>query len=156
MNAKLVENLVNSVKLYAPAAYWALTPSQKSAYCNGCGTKGLGGIITPDTLYGLSITPACDIHDDMYRTGQTIEDKESADRAFSNNMIRIIKAHRKQNPPSWGLGLSTRMLDTARYRRARKYYLAVKHFGGPAFWAGKNKPQEMQAQPIRFDLLAAL
>lgn len=118
-------------ELFAPADYRQATAEQKRDICNGCGTKGLGGLITPDTLYGLSINAACDIHDWMYVFGRTIADKEEADRVFLNNMLRIIEAKS---------GLLLRWL---RRRRAMTYYSAVRDFGGPAFWAGKNAPEEL-------------
>lgn len=125
-----MELLMNG--LFAPADYWQATAAMKMEICNGCGTKGLGGLITPDTLYGLSINAACDIHDWMYAFGQTIADKDAADRVFLNNMLRII-----DEAKSWLL------LRFLRRQRAMKYYSAVRDFGGPAFWAGKNAPEEL-------------
>jgi hypothetical protein len=117
--------------LFAPPEFWALTPGQRADICNGCGTKGLVGFLVPDTLWGLRITAACDIHDFMYAIGATIRDKETADRVFLNNMLRIINEHTHYD---W--------LKRLRAGRAQNYYRAVVHFGGPAFWAGKNKPEE--------------
>lgn len=116
--------------LYAPEGYW--TATDRDQICNGCGTKGLGGVLVPDTLYGLSITEACNIHDWMYAYGETHADKEEADRVFLNNMVRIIHH-----------GTKYRWLKAVRLRRARKYYLAVKYAGGPAYWAGKNTQDNM-------------
>lgn len=120
-----------SVDLYAPISYWEAGPADRAGICNGCGTKGLGGWLVPDTLYGLSITEACNIHDWMYAQGDTIADKEQADRAFLNNMLRIIESK------------SIRILLWPRRMRAMKYYSAVRDFGGPAFWQGKNAPGEL-------------
>lgn len=114
------------VRLYAPASYWDLSPIIKAKLCNGCGSKGFGWSI-PDTMYGLRITEACNIHDFMYKVGKTTQDKESADRTFLHNLLRIIEAKTKN-----------RMLRFLRGRRAYAYYLAVKTFGGPCFWADKN------------------
>jgi len=95
---------------------------------NGCGTSGWKGKFVPDRIYGLKVTPACQIHDVDYHFGTSIKDKDQADRTFLNNMIRIIEAKKR----SW------RWVSFLRLRRARKYYLSVKYFGGPAFWAGKK------------------
>jgi len=121
---------MKNAQLFAPEAYWKLSPAQQKALCNGCGTDTTWFV--PDTIWGLRITPACNIHDYMYKTGTTIEDKHSADRAFLNNMLRLIRA--KTRLP-WMIHL--------RVRRARIYYEAVHLLGGPAFWAGKNAPGEM-------------
>lgn len=114
------------VKLYAPREYWLLNPIEKDKLCNGCGSRGFGWSI-PDRMYGLKISEACNIHDFMYKTMRTGQDKEIADRTFLNNLLRIIEAKTK-----------SRLLKFLRGRRAYAYYLAVKVFGGPAFWAEKN------------------
>ena len=117
------------MKLYAPPLYWSLSPEGKADICNGCGTKNLGWLI-PDSMWFLDISEACNIHDFMYAVGVDEEDREEADRVFLNNLIRIIEAKTRWE---W-----LRML---RRRRALKYYEAVRCFGGPAFWAGKNEPE---------------
>lgn len=112
------------IVLFAPTGYRHLTPVSKKNICNGCGAKG--GIEVPSTFYGLDISESCNIHDFMYLQGKTNEDKEVADRVFLNNMNRIIEAR------------SCCFLKFLRQRRAKKYYLAVKYFGGSAFWDNKN------------------
>jgi len=119
-------------KLFAPAEYWRLTDEQKRGICNGCGSSGAFGWLVPDTMYLLNVRRACDIHDFMYEVGKTQADKEEADRVFLNNMVRIINGRG---------GLFRRL----RLRRAKKYYLAVYHFGGSAFWDGKNNLEEFRA-----------
>lgn len=116
----------NIVRLYAPPEFWQLTPAEKEKRCNGCGPKGYG-LFIPDTIWGLRITPACDIHDFMYALGETEADKCEADRVFLNNMIRLIDA-----AGSWSI------VRWLRQRRAMTYYQAVHELGGPAFWSGKN------------------
>ena len=111
-------------KLYAPSSYYKLTQQEREAQCNGCGKSGFGGYITPDTIWGMSITDCCDIHDHSYATGSKIADKDKADRVFLNNMMRKIEAH-----SPW--------LAFVRRLRAKSYYKAVRYFGGSAFWDGK-------------------
>jgi len=123
--------MAGKVKLYAPQEFWKAPEELKKRVCNGCGTKGLGGWLVPDTLYGLSIERACDVHDFMYEIGKTIEDKQAADRVFLNNMLRIIEAE------------SIGILKPLRRARAIKYYGAVVDFGGPAFWCSKNKDETL-------------
>lgn len=117
--------------LYAPPKYWSLTPAQRKEACNGCGTKGFGGWVIPDRILGKSITAACDIHDFMYACGETLDDKKVADRVFKNNALRLVEEG------AW----STSLLK-ARSALVQVYYLAVKIFGGPAYWSGKNKSSE--------------
>jgi hypothetical protein len=118
--------------LFAPSAYWKLPEGARKLLCNGCGTKGLCGFIVPETVWGLPITPACDIHDFMYHVGETPADKDAADRVFLNNMLRIIDDKTR-----------FRVLKLFRRRRAMTYYTAVAELGGPAFWSGKNDAREL-------------
>jgi len=120
-----------SLKLFAPKRYWELTKELREAITNGCGTGGWKGKLVPDHLWFLNIKEACNIHDYMYYVGETIQEKDEADRVFLNNMLRIIDF-------AGGLWI----LQRRRRRLAIIYYEAVKNFGGPAFWASKNKPEE--------------
>jgi hypothetical protein len=117
-------------ELFAPEEYWTCT--DRSEICNGCGTKGLAGVVIPDSLAGLSIRECCDIHDWMYTFGKTNADKEEADRVFLNNMVRLIDDNHTVEP-----------VMAVRRQHAMIYYSVVRDFGGPAFWKGKNKPEEM-------------
>lgn len=119
--------------LYAPEAYHKLSEFEKKEICNGCGAKsGISSWLVPNTLYGLSVKAACNIHDYMYFVGTTNADKEEADRVFLNNMMRIIN----QDGAAW--------LAALRRRRALKYYEAVYYGGGEAFWKSKNAPGTMK------------
>jgi len=112
--------------LYAPKSFLEAHDIVKAEICNGAGPKGYGWIVF-DTMYGLSVTEAADIHDWMYYMGVDITDKEEADRVFLNNMNRIIETKTKWKWLRW-----------LRKERAAKYYYAVKWFGGPAFWENKE------------------
>ena len=68
----------------------------------------------------------------MYKVGKNNEDKEVADRVLLNNSLRLI-ADSDVSPEE--------KLRAAHCAYA--YYLAVYKFGGPAFWGGKNKPEEL-------------
>ena len=113
--------------LFAPASYVNALPEVRLQMVNGCGPGGWLTDLVPDTIYGLDISAACNIHDWMYAEGETIEDKQLADRVFLNNLVRIINHETRW---AW--------LRWLRRRRALKYYLAVKNFGGPFFWTDKN------------------
>lgn len=120
--------------LYAPESYIAASPEVRAQVINGCGPGGWKVDLVPDTVYGLSIKEACNIHDWMYAVGTTLEDKKEADRVFLNNCLRLVN---EQNS-FWG-----KLLRTPRRARVYNYYLAVKAFGGPAFWSGKNRPENL-------------
>ena len=127
------------VELYAPAEYWKLTPEERASFRCGPG-RGILEKLVPDYIYAgwpfykpLCITPACAIHDFCYGTGEdTIAWKKESDRIFLNNLVRIV-----ESCPSCGL------VRKARLDRCKIYYKAVKVFGGPAFWAGRNKPENL-------------
>ena len=118
--------------LFAPAAYVAAPADVRRLVVNGCGTGGWKGALVPDTIYGLDVAPACNIHDWMYQAGSGIADKDEADRTLLNNLLRLIDA---AGGPWW--------LRRLRRRRALVYYEAVRLFGGPAFWSGKNPPDTL-------------
>lgn len=122
-----------SARLFAPAAYWSLSPDAR-AELNGCGPAGWKGKLIPDHILLVSIKPACDIHDYMYAVGRTEADREEADRVFLNNILRIIE-EKSQN---W----FTRMI---RRRLALHYYAAVRDFGAIFFWDDKNPPETFRA-----------
>lgn len=115
------------MKLYAPTEYTKKTAEEIEKLTNGCGTRL---DFVPDKLFFIvNIKPACQIHDFCYLIGETFEDKAQADRIFLNNILRIIKA-------------KVRFFKFPFQFLAAVYYLAVVLFGGPAFWAGKNKDFE--------------
>lgn len=115
------------MQLWEPTSYKKATHGEKKEACNGCGPQSWKRDFVPDTIYGVDISEACNIHDWMYLKGQSIDDKKKADRVFLNNMIRIVKAESR-----------FRFMSVLRQRRCWKYYLAVAQFGGPAFWEGKK------------------
>lgn len=120
-------NELNGVRLLAPASFWMAAPGRRKNVCNGCGPGGWKWDIIPDTMYGLSIHDACDIHDWMYCHGVTEKDKEIADHVFKENLYRIID----QKSVSW-------LFRKLRHLRAWVYFLMVAWFGDEAFWKGKR------------------
>ncbi len=129
-------SVVQPVKLFAHATIWRFKeafPDEFDSY--GCGPGGLGDFFVPDTVYGLSIKPACQIHDTYYRhwPDASEEARQMIDRIFKNNMIRIVDHF-----------TSPGLLRWLRRRRCLKYYLMVKRFGGPAFWEERNEDNQLQ------------
>ena len=121
--------------LISTPGYKALSPAAKAEICNGCGSAKAKFDFIPDTIYGLIITEACDIHDYDYHVGETEEDRQAADLRFLNNLMIIVNMK-----GGW--------LRWFRRRRALKYYEAVRELGSDAFWAGKvmkNAPSKMAA-----------
>ena len=117
------------MKLYAPLSYWTATQNELKESCNGCGAKD--GIKVPNTMYGLCIKKACEIHDWMYKVGTTLADKLFADAIFRLNLSIIIDA---------GSNFFTALL---RHGRASTYYTAVIEWGESAFWVDKKRNDEM-------------
>lgn len=133
------------VELFAPPDYWRLlkeSPEVIEALVNGCGPQGWKVDLVPDTIYGLDISPICNIHDYMFAVGKTYEDMVVANDVFKNNLKRWIDAHTK-----W------RWLRKLRLKRAEKYVRAVETWGGPSFWKDKNRPEEVQKVPTMGGLI---
>jgi hypothetical protein len=110
-----------SLGLVVPTSFFKAKKKEIEKIVNGAGPKGWGWLV-PDTLYGLSVTAAANIHDWEYYKGKTKEDKKKADDNFYKNMIRIIEAETS----NW-------LLKKLRTMRAKLYFWAVKHFGQSAF-----------------------
>lgn len=127
-------------KLSAPAGYFTCPPAIKAKLCNGAGPgNSRFGWVVPDTIYGLSITEAANIHDWMYVWGTTQRDKEEADTTFLLNMLRIINHGTTRTPALRSVILYLR------HRRALKYYEAVEALGDRAFReARKSRPSPME------------
>jgi len=121
-------------KLRAPQSYHDATPEERAKVCNGCGVGGWKGLLVPDTIYGVTVTEACHIHDWMYHLGVFPVDKARADEVFHQNLLSIINDHFK----AWYL----RPIKFLAKRRAYKYYLAVKLAGDSAFWANKVREDD--------------
>ncbi|MDH3998052.1 MAG: hypothetical protein OET90_04355, partial [Desulfuromonadales bacterium] len=114
-------------QLYVPQSFQDAPEYVRAAVANGCGASGWKVDLVPDSLYRLDVSEVCDIHDWMYHQGETLADKDEADRVLLNNLLRKINA---ETSYAW--------LRWLRRKRALKYYQAVAEFGGPAFWSGKN------------------
>ena len=128
MSIERTQALAIAGVLFAPAAFKLAKPEMLKGICNGCGAANAKFDFVPDRIYGTSINEACHIHDFMYATGFSIEDKDEADRVMLNNMFRLIERdkHKWYKP------------TLLQRQRAKKYYLAVAMFGGAAFWVNKN------------------
>ena len=59
-------------------------------HCNGCGSKG--GVKFPDTMWGVDIEAACNIHDIGWARAKTYEDLVEANEVFDNNLKKIVDA----------------------------------------------------------------
>ena len=125
--------LISVDGMLGPANYWLLNdsaPELLSKICNGCGSKGVGGYIIPDTICGVSITAACSIHDFMYASGLTIKDKYIADCTLLENTKMCIQKQAKwyQKPIAYGL--------------AYVYYYSVKK-KGLEYFAAASLPEDV-------------
>lgn len=113
--------------LKIPQSFLDATPELISEVCNGMGAKNsLISRWIPNTMYGLDVEVAGDIHDWGYHMGLTQEDKDEADDDFLSNMFQIIN-----DKGGW--------LAPLRRRRALKYYEAVIYLGDDAFWVDKGE-----------------
>ena len=120
-------------EMYQPDSYKEASNEKKKKICNGCGPGGWKFDLVPDTMYGLSITEACNVHDWMYYEGDTTDDKKRADRILLENILLLIdNNYSKSN--SWWKGL----IRWLRRRRAYKYYEAVADFGGSSYESGEK------------------
>ena len=119
MNSNKNTTLLTTNKgLLVPNKYYDLITSIDKYESNGCGSKDILGAIIPDSLYGLDILSACDIHDLMYSDGGTDTDREEADNLFLENMNRLIDKSK-----------SNKLIKVLRIVKSKIYYMAVRLFG---------------------------
>ena len=98
----------------------------------GCGPGGVGDYVVPDTVYGLAIKEACQIHDWDYRhsPGASSKHRKRRDKVMFNNALTIVAAN-----------LNTfvdRVVKRLRYRRVRFYYKMVRRFGARSYWGERD------------------
>lgn len=128
---------ITQCKLFAPKECWEFQEEHPEWFEEyGCGPGKLGDWLVPDTIWFLSIKPACQIHDWYYREWDG-EDRKEADVVFSNNMQRIIKASTKN-----------RWLLERRLKRAELYYQMVRKRGSSSFWENRNSNEEYREVKI--------
>lgn len=120
----LMDSKQKKYDLSIPNSFWIYDEATLAMIVNGCGPRGFGSKIVPNRIWGLSVKPACIIHDFMYETGTTQVDKELADFWFFRNMLKIIEKD------------SNFIMRIIRRKAALTYYQAVAEFGDKAF---KNK-----------------
>ena len=112
------------MQLLALPEYFALTPEQKSAICNGFGPADCWKArLVPNALLGVDFTEACNAHDLEYHLGR---DRLAADWRLHCNMVAACLSHCKGNL----LGsVELRMLLAA----CGVFLLAVHEHGEPFF-----------------------
>lgn len=112
------------MELLAPDEYFALTPEQKAAICNGCGPADCWKArLVPDELLGVDFTACCDAHDYMYWLGR---DKDQADVWLLANMAAACVAEHAS-------GLLADIKLEALLWACHVFFLAVQRHGGPYF-----------------------
>jgi hypothetical protein len=100
--------------LEAPKEYWSTPTEIVDQLTGGCGPGELGDYLVPDSFLGLSIYPACRIHDFMYWWGYN---QKYCDDLFLKNMKAIIKHE------------SCTLIKPIRYAMAGFYYRKVRKYG---------------------------
>jgi len=94
-------------------------------YYYGCGPGGIGDWFVPDTMWGLSMRPACRIHDWDYRHGEgcSEEHRKECDQRLRDNCKIIVNYHTK-----------SKIVKSLRYVRINTYYFMVRTCGKSSYW----------------------
>ena len=120
-------------------ARWLLEehPKEFKRNCNGMGSRNsvwdrIVWHLLPNTIWGVNVTPASDIHDVEYsyptifrNEKEAAEFKRETDNRFYSNMLTLI----------WR---GPKFLRNWRIHRVKLYYESVEHFGNDAFNKGKK------------------
>ena len=113
-------------------------PAQFASYCNGVGSPAGGWFrrilyrITPDTIWGMDITPASDIHDVEYTVPQYFCSKFVAENYRHESDMRLRRNIETLADRGWWI------LRAKRKARARAYYYIVRRHGEKSFYHGKT------------------
>lgn len=114
----IIMGLLDGYELAAPQSFWTAGPDLIREVVGGCGPGGFGDYLVPDTVWFLSIRPACKIHDWMFTAYNCRPGFKLSNEVFKDNMQRINRA-KTQN----------KQLLCLRDRRIGKYYRTVKACG---------------------------
>jgi len=98
-----------------------LSDDEKYEITNGCGPARATELV-PNSILGVNLKPACDIHDYTYAQPSSMRDRKDADDLFLVNMHKLMNQKLRSVPMRF-IGTITIGL----------YYLAVRLFGGPYF-----------------------
>lgn len=114
-------DLLDGYRLAAPQSFWQAGTEQVNSLVNGCGPGGFGDRLVPDTVWFLSIKPACKIHDWMFLVYNCEAGFDLANTVFKDNMARINQTTKQV----W--------LKYLRTKRIKKYYW-ICAFSGRLFY----------------------
>lgn len=105
------------VDLLHPSWWDSIPEDDRRRVMNGCGPAGWKASYIPDTIWGVDVSTACDVHDCEYAYGNS---RSSADARFLANLCLICADH-------GGL------LTPLRILRAFTFFTAVRVFGAPYY-----------------------
>lgn len=92
-NDPIVFGEIDGYQLAAPQSFWQTSYDLKRDLINGCGPKGIGDYLVPDSIWFLSVKAACKIHDWMYLVYNCEKGFKLSNQLFLDNMNRINKTH---------------------------------------------------------------
>ena len=101
----------------APESYWKLSEEEKYEIVNGCGPERATGFL-PNSILGVDLRAACNIHDYTYARPDSMIDRKDADDVFFRNMKGAVNQNVK-SPILHFFALYGIMI----------YYFAVRLFG---------------------------
>jgi len=117
-------------QLIAEEACWKFQANYPEEFHDyGCGPGGLGDWFVPDTMWGLSVRPACKIHDWDYRHGEgcSEEHRRECDERLRKNCLIIVDQFSKSE-----------ILRHLRHIRVNTYFYMVHWFGKKAYWSERK------------------
>ena len=119
----IIMGLLDGYELAAPQSFWTAGPDLVREVVGGCGPGGFGDYLVPDTVWFLSIKPACKIHDWMFLVYNCRGGFDLSNEVFEDNMLRINQAR-----------TSNRLLKQLRTWRIEKYSRAVQLCGRLSYY----------------------
>lgn len=125
---QLITSNYKNIPFIVPAVGFMWPQEINFPSCCGAG-NGIQEKVIPDNFYGVNVSPACWVHDQMFALADpTWKDFYLANDTFIHNLKQIIE-HESGN----------RVMKQLRIIRAYEYYAAVMLPGSIAFWSMKAK-----------------
>ena len=107
---------VATYKLETKHPYYLYKEGFECGDANGCGAKG--GVNVPDTMWGVRVSAACNIHDIDWKNSTSYTDLVDANMAFRRNLEKILDEESANKLTLW-----------LRLNRMSRYYRMVKLVG---------------------------
>lgn len=80
----------NGEGILAPDSYWRASKEEIRQRSNGCGPPTFLSVFVSNSIWGVDVSKACEIHDYQYSKKMSSSKRKFADYIFKENLFKII------------------------------------------------------------------